>query len=137
MMPGIMLLQRCGLYRRVSQDNSRYDTCTWPTITIILQYSNSEKNDLLQDNYIMIHHDICLTEEYKMHTLHKHKIFFCPIDAVKAKVGRDFRLESGWCISLNSFHRCPSLSCCKLLLQPINFHSRYPHLFYKHHREAP
>ncbi len=35
----------------------------------------------------MIHHDICLTEEYKMQTLRTCVAEFCPIDVVKAKVG--------------------------------------------------
>ncbi len=46
----------------------------------------------------MIHHDNCLTEEYRMHTLitlHEYKKIVCPIDVVKAEVGRDLRLESG------------------------------------------
>ncbi len=41
----------------------------WPTITIISWYSDSAIINISQDNHIMIHHDICLTEEYDHHHL--------------------------------------------------------------------
>ncbi len=45
----------------------------------------------------MIHHDICLTEVYKMHILHNlhdYKDFVCPNDVVETDVGPCFRLEN-------------------------------------------
>ncbi len=52
--------------------NSRYESIhgTWPTITVTYRYSDSAIIDIWQDNHIMTHHNIRLTEEYKMHTLH-------------------------------------------------------------------
>ncbi len=48
----------------------------------------------------MKYNDVCQTEDYKMHTCtHAYKNVICPIDVVKAEMGPDFRLESGWCIS--------------------------------------
>ncbi len=68
---------------------------------IISQYTDLVIIDKLQDSYIIMQH-ICLTKEYKMkHYIHEYQNFVCSIEIVKAEVGRVFRLESGWCISLN------------------------------------
>ncbi len=42
---------------------------TWPMITIKSRYGDSAMSDILQENHIMKHHDVCLTEEY-IHTTH-------------------------------------------------------------------
>ncbi len=47
--------------------------------------------------------------------MHEYKKLVCPIDVVKAKVGRDFRLESCWCISeleilLTAVHHHPAVN---------------------------
>ncbi len=79
---------RCG-NRRVTHDTIRYDTIRdmCPTVLIISQYNGSVKFDVLQDNYTMIHYDICQSEEYKMlHYRHEHKNFVCFTDVVKAEV---------------------------------------------------
>ncbi len=56
--------------------------------------------DILKDSYMMLHHDICPTEKYKMLilTCMNTNILFVPY-VVKAEVGQDFRLGSGRHIS--------------------------------------
>ncbi len=108
-----MLKHSVGNYR-VTQDIM----CdTWPTVMIISWNSDST-----------IDHNICLTEEYKMHTLHIFKNLVGLIDVAKAEVGQEIRLGSGWFISL---------SRRQLLLQTINFHSHCSHSCHKcHHEES-
>ena len=51
-----------------NQQRDVYDTFpdTLPPIIILSRYSDSAIIDILQDNHLMIHHDVCLTEEQKI-----------------------------------------------------------------------